>query len=349
VKDQQSTVLLVDDIPANIKILVGALRGNYHLVVATNGRDALKAATEKRPDLILLDVMMPDMDGYEVCKQLKSQAETADIPIIFVTAMDEEKDETRGFLLGAVDYIIKPVNPVIVKARVQTHIALRKSQRELQRHRDELEEMVLERTKELRETQIEITNRLVQAAEYHDYQTSRHITRMAHYCVVIGRAHGMKEHELTLLFHATAMHDIGKLGVSDTILNKQGALTPDEFEEMKRHTMIGADLLYGADNELMNMAHLIALTHHEKWDGTGFPLGLRGEEIPFPGRIAALCDVFDALSSARPYKDAWPLDEAKKVIVEQKGVHFDPYIVELFEENYSMIEDVYHQSVLKGS
>jgi len=340
---KKNTVLLVDDIPANIKILVGALRENYRLVVATSGLDALKAANEKQPDLILLDVMMPGMDGYEVCKRLKSQRETADIPIIFVTAMNEEKDETRGFLLGAVDYIVKPVNPVIVKARVQTHIALRMAQREVQRHRDELEEIVLERTRELRETQIEITNRLVQAAEYHDHQTSRHITRMAHYCVILGRAHGMREHELTLFFHASAMHDIGKLGISDAILHKKGTLTPDEFDEMKRHTLIGADLLFGADNELMNMAHLIALTHHEKWDGTGFPLGLREEEIPFPGRIAALCDVFDALSSKRPYKDAWPLSEAKKVIMEQKGIHFDPYVVELFLDNYSKIKEVYNK------
>ncbi len=342
-KRQKNTVLLVDDIPANIKILVGALRDNYRLVVATSGADAIRAAIEKRPDLILLDVLMPGIDGYDVCKRLKSQRETADIPIIFVTAMDEEKDETRGFLLGAVDYIVKPVNPVIVKARVQTHIALRMAQRELQHHRDELEEIVLERTRELRETQIEITNRLVQAAEYHDHQTSRHITRMAHYCVILGRAHGMKEHELTLFFHASAMHDIGKLGISDAILHKKGTLTPDEFDEMKRHTLIGADLLFGSDNELMNMAHLIALTHHEKWDGTGFPLGLREEEIPFSGRIAALCDVFDALSSKRPYKDAWPLSEAKKVIVEQKGIHFDPYVVELFLVNYGKIEEVYNR------
>lgn len=340
----QNTVLLVDDIPANIKILVGALRENYRLVVATSGLDAIKAAMEKLPDLILLDVMMPGMDGYEVCKRLKSQPETANIPIIFVTAMNEEKDETRGFLLGAVDYIVKPVNPVIVKARVQTHISLCMAKRELQRHRDELEDIVLERTRELRETQIEITNRLVQAAEYHDHQTSRHITRMAHYCVILGRAHGMKEHELTLFFHASAMHDIGKLGISDAILHKKGSLTPDEFDEMKRHTLIGADLLYGADNELMNMAHLIALTHHEKWDGTGFPLGLQKEEIPFSGRIAALCDVFDALSSKRPYKEAWPISEAKKVIVEQRGIHFDPYVVDLFLDNYSKIEAV-HQRV----
>jgi putative two-component system response regulator len=343
VSTERNTVLLVDDIPANIKILVGALRENYRLIVATNGLDAIKAAIEKKPDLILLDVMMPGMDGYEVCKRLKSSSETADIPVVFVTAMNDEKDETRGFLLGAVDYIVKPVNPVIVKARVQTHIALRMAQRELQQHRDKLEEIVLERTCELREAQIEITSRLVQAAEYHDHQTSRHVTRMAHYCVIIGRAHGMREHELTLFFHASAMHDIGKLGVSDVILHKKGTLTPDEFEEMKRHTLIGADLLYGSDNELMNMAHLIALTHHEKWDGTGFPLGLKNEEIPFTGRIAALCDVFDALSSRRPYKEAWPLSEAKKVIVEQRGIHFDPYIVDLFLDNYSKIEDVYSQ------
>ncbi len=340
---ERNTILLVDDIPANIKILVGTLRESYQLIVATNGPDALKAVHEKKPDLILLDVMMPDMDGYEVCKRLKEDENFVDIPVIFVTAMNEEKDETRGFLLGAVDYIIKPVNPVIVKARVQTHIALRVAQRELQKHRDELEEMVLERTRELRETQIEITNRLVQAAEYHDHQTSRHITRMAHYCVILGRAHGAKEHELTLLFHASAMHDIGKLGISDAILHKKGTLTPDEFEEMKRHTLIGADLLYGADNELMNMAHLIALTHHEKWDGTGFPLGLKGEEIPFFGRIAALCDVFDALSSKRPYKEAWPLEEARKVIVEQKGIHFDPYVVELFLDNYAKVEEVFER------
>jgi putative two-component system response regulator len=343
VTKQRNTVLLVDDIPANIKILAGSLRENYHLIVATSGLDAIKAAIEKKPDLILLDVMMPGMDGYEVCKRLKSQSETSDIPIIFVTAMDDEKDEARGFLLGAVDYIIQPVHPLIVKARVQTHIALRMVQQELQGHQDELEALVLERTRELREAQIEITNRLIEAAEYHDHQTSRHVTRMAHYCVVLGRAHGMRENELTLFFHASAMHDIGKLGISDVILHKKGALTPDEFEEMKRHTLIGADLLYGSDNELMNMAHIIALTHHEKWDGTGFPLGLKKEAIPFAGRIAALCDVFDALSSKRPYKDAWPLSEAKKVVVEQRGIHFDPYIVDLFLDNYSKIEEVYNR------
>ncbi|MEA3469638.1 MAG: response regulator [Thermodesulfobacteriota bacterium] len=340
-KTKRNTVLLVDDTPANIKVLVGALREHYRLIVATNGLDGLRVAIEKKPDLILLDVVMPGMDGYEVCERLKSQPETADIPIIFVTALDEEKDETRGFLLGAVDFIVKPVNPVIVKARVQTHIALRLAQRELQRHRDELEEMVLERTRELRETQIEITNRLLQAAEYHEHQTSHHVTRMAHYCVILGRAHGMGEGELNLFFYASAMHDIGKLGISDAILHKKGTLTPDEFDEMKRHTLIGADLLYGSDSELMNMAHMIALTHHEKWDGTGFPLGLRGEEIPFTGRVAALCDVFDALSSKRCYKDAWPLSEAKKVVVEQKGIHFDPYVVELFLNNYSQIEEVF--------
>ncbi|MEN8198595.1 MAG: HD domain-containing phosphohydrolase [Thermodesulfobacteriota bacterium] len=342
--EQQSTVLLVDDIPANIKILVGALRASYRLIVATNGYDALKVAKEKRPDLILLDVMMPGMDGYEVCKQLKGSEETTDIPVIFVTAMDEVEDETRGFLLGGVDYIVKPVNPVIVKARVQTHISLRRTQRELQRHRDELEAIVLERTRELREAQVEITSRLVQAAEYHDRQASHHTARMPDYCVVLGRAHGMKEHEQAMLFHASAMHDIGKLGISDTILHKSGILTPDEFEEMKRHTVIGADLLYGEDNELMNMAHLIALTHHEKWDGTGFPLGLEGEEIPLVGRIAALCDVFDALTSERSYKEAWSPEDARQVIRDQSGVHFDPYVVELFEDNYFMIEGVFERN-----
>ncbi len=167
--------------------------------------------------------------------------------------------------------------------------------------------------------------------------------------MIIGQAHGMDDHELTILYQASTMHDIGKLGVSDAILNKEGTFTPDEFEEMKRHTLIGAELLYGAGNELMNMAHIIALTHHEKWDGTGFPLGLREEEIPFPGRVAALCDVFDALTSERSYKDPWPLDEARAVIVEQKGIHFDPYVVELFEETYPMIEEVYKQSEKKAT
>ena len=343
-RKQQSTVLLVDDKPADIAALTGALHCNYRLIIATNGPDALQAAMEKRPELILLDVLMPGMDGYEVCKQLKLQDETANIPVIFLTTMGEEKDETRGLLLGAVDCIAKPVNLALVQARVQTHVTLCMTQRALERHQGEQEALVLASTRELIETQAELINRLVQAAEYHDYQIRRHATRMSSYCVIIGRAHGMEEHELTLLYYASAMHDVGKLGVNDTILNKQGALTPDEFEEMKRHTVIGADLLYGADNELMNMAHLIALTHHEKWDGTGFPLGLQGEGIPFPGRIAALCDVFDALTSKRSYKDAWPMEEAKAVIVEQKGIHFDPHVVELFEENYSLIEDVYNRS-----
>lgn len=339
----RNTVLLVDDIPANIKILVGALREKYRLIVATNGADAIRMASGKRPDLILLDVMMPGMDGYEVCRRLQGDATTAGIPIIFVTAMGEERDESHGLSLGAVDYIVKPVKPVIVRARVKTHIALCQAQRALQRNHDHLQNMVLERTRDLREAQIEITNKLVCASEYHDHQASRHVTRMAHYSVILGRAHGMDDDELTMLFHASAMHDIGKLGISDSILHKKGTLTPDEFEEMKRHTLIGADLLFASSNDLMNMAHIIALTHHEKWDGTGFPLGLREEQIPFTGRIAAICDVFDALSSKRPYKEAWPLSEAKRVIVEQKGIHFDPYVVELFLENYSKIEQVHNR------
>ena len=337
---QQNTVLLVDNTPASIKMFAGILEDTYRFIVAGNELEAIQVAIEKKPDLILLDVTIPELDGYEICKLLKSHPETGDIPIIIILMM-EEKDENSAFLSGAVDYIVKPVNPVVLKARIQTHIALRMAQLELQKYRDEQEKIILERTKELRDTQIEITNRLVQAAEYHDHQTSRHITRMAHYCVIIGRAHGMTEHELTLFFHASAMHDIGKLGISDIILHKKGTLTPDEFEEMKRHTLIGADLLYGSDNELMSMAHLIALTHHEKWDGTGFPLGLKSDAIPFEGRIAALCDVFDALSSRRPYKDAWPLSKARRAIVEQKGIHFDPYVVDLFVENYHKIEEVF--------
>jgi putative two-component system response regulator len=327
-------ILLVDDTPSNIKVLVETLRGDYRLAVATNGREAISdAMSASPPDLILLDVMMPEMDGYEVIGVLKNNDATRHIPIIFVTALSDEKDEHKGFELGAVDYIVKPINPPIVKARVRTHIALKK-------HQDRLEDLVSERTFQLHETTFEIVNRLARAAEYRDNETGLHITRMSHYCSIIGDALGMSGEECELLHHAASMHDVGKIGISDQILLKPGKFEKHEFETMKTHTTIGAELLSGHDSRLLKVAAVIAHTHHEKFDGAGYPRGLSEEDIPIFGRITSVCDVFDALTSERPYKKAWDVDRALSELINGKDSQFDPDMVDLFVENMPAILSV---------
>ena len=281
-ENQKSKILLVDDIPANLKILAAILKRDYTLAVATNGRDALsEAMSSSPPDLILLDIMMPEMDGYEVLKRLQSNEITRHIPVIFVTSLSEEAHEYNGFELGAVDYIVKPVSPKIVKARVNTHLYLK-------HHRDRLENLVLKKTRQLHETTFEIVNRLARAAEYRDNETGMHITRMSHFCSLLGKAMGMDDDACELLHHAASMHDVGKIGIPDHILLKPGKLEKHEFELMKTHTIIGAELLSGHDSNLLQTAAVIAHTHHEKFDGSGYPQGLSGTDIPVFGRITAV-------------------------------------------------------------
>ena len=324
-------ILIVDDTPVNIRVLVEALKDKYKLSIATNGKVALNyAQAENPPDLILLDIMMPELDGYEVCKLLKSEEHTQGIPIIFITAMSEEKNETLGLELGAVDYIVKPINPRIVQARVKTHL-------ELKRHQDHLAELVKEKTSEIVESKLDIINRLARAAEYRDNETGMHVVRMSHYCSIIAKEAQLSSIECEQLFHAASMHDVGKIGIPDNILLKPGRLTKEEFTQMKTHTTIGGTLLDGGNSELLHTAQNIALTHHEKWNGTGYPKGLSSTDIPIEGRISAICDVFDALTSERPYKKEWPIDKAMDEITSQRGEHFDPELLDIFVANLDKI------------
>ncbi len=321
----QSTILLVDDVADNIDILNAILLPHYRTRVALNGEKALRiAGSANPPDLILLDIMMPGLNGYDVCQQLKANPDTRDIPVIFVTAMSEVEDEKRGLELGAVDYITKPVSPPIVLARVRTHLALYDQNRELARQ-------VGERTAELFNTRQQIIRRLGRAAEFRDNETGNHIIRMSHFCRLIGAAAGLGEKSVEMLYHASPMHDVGKIGIPDHILLKQGKLDDEEWAIMRRHPEIGADIIGQHSDELLQTAWMIALCHHEKWDGSGYPAGLKGEEIPLMARIAALADVFDALTTVRPYKRGWSVEEAVSFIESQAGSHFDPALIEPFK------------------
>ncbi len=328
---EKQTVLIVDDVPQNLDLLYEVLKDRYRVKAALNGIKALDIIfSSEPPDIVLLDVMMPEMDGYEVCKKIKADLRSMKIPVIFVTAMGEEQDETYGFELGAVDYITKPINPAIVLARVKTQLALYNQSQHL-------EELVQDRTKVIYATRQDIVRRLGIAAQYKDNETGSHIMRMSIFCQIIAKNIGMKESEGNILLNAAPMHDIGKIGIPDSILTKPGKLDKAEWEIMKTHTTIGGAILGDHDYDLMNVAKRVALNHHEKWDGSGYPAGLRGEAIPIEGRISAVADVFDALTSKRTYKEAWSVDEACDYIWKGRGSHFDPRLVDAFKDSLDTI------------
>lgn len=322
IMDKQ-TVLVVDDTAENIDLLVGILKADYHVKAAINGHTALKVAQDTSPDIILLDIMMPDIDGYEVCRKLKSDHTTRHIPIIFITAMIGVQDELMGLELGAVDYITKPISPPILKARLQTHLALYDQNRELDRK-------VRAQTRQLNDTRLQIIRRLGLAAEYKDDNTGMHVIRMSAYSKILGLAAGMSESEADMLMNAAPMHDIGKIGIPDRILKKPGKLNKRELAMMRRHCEIGAHIIGNDTSELLQMARVIAETHHEKWNGQGYPYQLEGENIPRIGRVVAIADVFDALTSQRPYKKAWSIEEAIAWLKAKSGEDFDPQLVRLF-------------------
>ncbi|MFU6379150.1 two-component system response regulator [Metapseudomonas otitidis] len=319
--DPRQCLLLVDDEPTNLQVLRHILQDDYRLLFAKDGPKALELAGRERPALVLLDVMMPGMTGHEVCQQLKNDPATREIPVIFVTALADTEDEAKGFEVGAVDYITKPVSPAIVKARVRTHLSL-------------------VRMDELKRTRLEIVQRLGLAAEYKDNETGLHVIRMSHYSRILARALGWSEADCDDLLNAAPMHDVGKIGIPDAVLRKPGKLDADEWAVMRQHVSIGANIIGEHPSGLLRMAQRIALTHHEKWDGSGYPNGLAGEDIPIEGRIVAIADVFDALTSERPYKQAWPVEEAVAFLREQSGQHFDPDLVELFIQQLPAVLEV---------
>ncbi len=328
------TLLVVDDSPENLNFLTQILQDNYQIKIATNGLKALEIAnTSPPPDLILLDIIMPGIDGYEVCHKLKSNPKTADIPVIFITARDEMVDEALGFKLGAVDYITKPFSPYILKARIKTHITLH--------HQNKvLEQKVKERTQEVYETRLKIIQKLGIAAEYRDHETGAHIMRMSQFCKIIADEYGFSREKSDLLFQTAPMHDIGKIGIPDHILLKKGRLTFDEFKIMQQHTVIGAKILGDHDSDLLQEAKTIALSHHEKWNGSGYPNQLIGEQIPIEARIVGIADVFDALISRRPYKRPWTVDESLEFIEANKGKLFDPELATIFRLNRNKTQAV---------
>jgi putative two-component system response regulator len=342
---KKPTILIVDDTPDNIVLLSSLLRGLYTVKAATDGVTALEiAASGAPPDLILLDIVMLGMDGYEVCRRLKEGKETKDIPVIFLTARSEVEDERKGFELGAVDFISRPISPHILKARVSTHLKL-KSVRDFFADRGAwLEKEVARRVRENRSLQDVAMVALGSLAETRDNETGSHIRRTQGYLSELADAlrsrgsngESFADGSMDLIVKSAPLHDIGKVGIPDHILLKPGKLEASEFEVMKRHTTMGrdalekAEILSASDTSFLRFAREIAYSHHEKWDGSGYPLGLAGSAIPLSGRLMAIADVYDALISKRVYKPAMTHEEAVKVLVNGSGSHFDPALIEVF-------------------
>ncbi len=332
----RAKILVVDDEPSNLNLMRQILKNDYDLSFAKSGADALANLQKQVPDLILLDVMMPGMNGLEVCQKIKTDPRYSTIPVLFCTAMTEEGDEARGFKLGASDYLTKPVRPAVVLARVRTHLALADQDRATR-------EEVRIAHKDLLESRLKALLMLGKAAEFKDDETGLHVVRMSHYSRLLAAASGWNEDACDVLMNAAPMHDIGKISTPDSILKKPGPLDPEEMDVMRRHCESGAQIIGEAqsDTPLFNMARDIALSHHEKWDGTGYPNRLVGEAIPIAARIVAIADVFDALTSNRPYKSAWPLDKAFEFLEANAGTHFDPDLIGIFMKQKSEIADVH--------
>lgn len=351
--ETRQKVLVVDDQPANCLLIARTLQNDYDVAVVNSGQEAIQQAkADPPPDIILLDIMMPGMDGYEVCAELKATEKTKNIPVVFVTALDQMDDEARGLSLGVADYITKPVNLRILRLRVKNHL-------ELKLYRDSLQEQVDEKTEEVRKafetireahqkvksSYIEAIYRLTLATEYKDEETGEHIRRVSWYSRELAAALGMDGEFCEAIFHASPMHDIGKVGISDSILLKQGGLTPEEWAVMKTHTTIGAAILDGSDSEYLQMAREIALYHHEKWGGKGYPFGLAGENIPLAARIMNIVDQYDALRSKRPYKPPFAHDRVVEIFTRGDGRtspdDFDPAVLAAFLKSAGKIKEIY--------
>lgn len=353
----KATILVVDDVPQNLLLLGDVLQPAYQVRAANSGLRALRVVrSAPRPDLILLDVMMPGMDGYEVLRELRADPATRDIPVIFVTARDEAADEERGLALGAVDYLTKPFVPPVLLARVRTHVELARARRRLAAQNEWLEAEVQRRTAEIRLVQELCIRALTSLSEARDQETGRHILRTQAYVGILARhlaghprfAEALAGRGAAMLVQAAPLHDIGKVGIPDAILGKPGALTREEFAIMKTHPLIGAraiatamaQALEGVDGvtaedapgamAFLRTAHDIALSHHEKWDGTGYPEGLAGDAIPLAARLMAVADVFDALTSRRVYKPAFDMEEATRIITAGRGLAFDPDVADAY-------------------
>lgn len=345
--DTRPTILIVDDAPANIQIVHALLREEYQTKIATDGERALvMAATQPAPQLILLDILLPGLDGYAVCTRLKNDPKTAEIPVIFITSKVDLEDEIRGFQAGGADYITKPISPPILLARVKTQLLLAEARAQLRDQNAILERKVQERTLELAKVQEATLLAFGSLAETRDNETGNHLRRTQQYVRALARKlqhhpayQGyLSDQVIDSLFRSAPLHDVGKVGIPDRILLKPGKLTDSEYEIMKTHSQLGHDAIAAAEkhlgqfSEFLSLAREIAYGHHERWDGSGYPQGLRGEEIPRSARLMAVADVYDALISERVYKRAFPHHEAVEEIRKGRGTQFDPVVVDAFLE-----------------
>lgn len=332
-------LLIVDDVSENIQVAMNILKeGNYQFSFALNGEKALSLVEENDFDLILLDIMMPGLNGFEVCSRLKRNPMTTDIPVIFLTAKIDIDSISQGFKLGAVDYITKPFHAEELIARVKNHLDLFTAKKLLKQHNISLQNTLINKEKrfmtELEENQKEMIYVLTELMEATSDETGRHIRRVAEYSRLLAEYYpGLSADDVEIIFHAAPMHDIGKITIPHHILNKPDKLTAEEFEIMKTHTTRAAEVMRISKRKFMKAAEIIALQHHEKWDGSGYPHGTSGDDIHIYARIVAVADVFDALTHKRVYKEAWGLDDAVNYVMEHRGSHFDPQLIDIFSEH----------------
>jgi putative two-component system response regulator len=342
---ENSKVLIVDDQQANVMLLEQILgqAGYKQVVSTTDSREVLGLYKQHAPDLVLLDLNMPHMDGFEIMDQLREVEKGSYIPVLVLTAVDHPSIRHRALDSGARDFISKPFDVSEVLCRMRNMLEVRVLHNQIRNQNQRLEQEVAERTRELEETRMEVIHRLGRAGEYRDNETGNHVIRMSRFSELLAREIGLSERTCNLILNASPMHDIGKIGIPDSILLKPGKLEPDEWETMKTHVIKGVEILMGNDSELMVMARNIALHHHEKWDGSGYPNNLNGQDISIEGRIVAVCDVFDALTSERPYKKAWPVEKALEFLMDQKGRHFEPRLVDGFIRIMPRVQEVQEQ------
>ena len=347
-------IMIVDDEPVNIKVVRKYLKleGYTDIIETSRAASALAMIAEQSPDILLLDIMMPEISGLEILERLRETESGRNIPVVILTAMDDRETKARALHLGASDFLTKPVDSLELTARVRNTLQIKRNQDALRNHAEELDRLVAQRTAELAQSRLEVIHCLGRAAEFRDNDTGHHVVRVGRYAGMIARAMGLDRETAELIEHAAPLHDAGKIGIPDSILLKPGRLEPDEFDVIKKHcefgqkivgdfeqnerqelsvhAEVGSKIMQVGTSPILKMAARIATTHHEKWDGTGYPYGLAGEDIPLEGRITAVADVFDALSSERPYKKAFPLEECMRILEEGRGQHFDPVVLDAF-------------------
>ncbi|MDT8317686.1 MAG: response regulator [bacterium] len=346
---EKKRILVVDDENLMVRIMSDELISQgYDVEEANSGEGAIDAALRTPPDVILLDIVMPGLDGYEVCRSLKEFEVTSHIPIIMLTGLKDRESRHKGLKSGATDFLNKPVDMLELSIRLKNILQVKEYQDFLKGYNEKLEKTVEEKTLELKSSFLDTIYRLTLAAEYKDKCTASHLRRVSHYTSFLATTIGLSKKEAEVIFHASPMHDIGKIGIPDEILLNPGKLSREDFSTIKQHTLIGADILSGSDSVYLKSAAKFARFHHEHWDGSGYPDGLKGEEIPVEGRIMLMADRYDALRSARPYKEAFDHDKAMKLILSDSTRtstgHLDPEIYEAFNDNHNTFADIYEES-----